>query len=88
MSWKIEIKPTAEKSYLKIDKRTRQKIKKALRELESAGDPFLHPKVRALTGKLDGDYRFRVGQWRILFTPDKAAMTIYVYAILLRKDAY
>ena len=30
MSWKIEIKPTAEKSYLKLDKKTRKRIKKAL----------------------------------------------------------
>jgi mRNA-degrading endonuclease RelE of RelBE toxin-antitoxin system len=88
MSWKIEIKPTAEKSYLRLDKKTRQRVKKALRELESAGDPFLHPNVRALTGKLYDDYRLRVGKWRILFTPDKASMTIYVYAILPRKDAY
>jgi mRNA interferase RelE/StbE len=88
MNWKIEIKPTAEKSYLKLDKKTRQRIKKALCELESAGDPFLHPNVRGLTGKLDGDYRLRVGRWRILFTPHKSSMTIYVYAILPRKDAY
>jgi mRNA-degrading endonuclease RelE of RelBE toxin-antitoxin system len=88
MSWKIEIKPTAEKAYLRLDKKTRQRAKKALGELETVGDPFSHPKVRTLTGKLHGDYRLRVGNWRILFTPDKASMTLYVYAILPRKDAY
>jgi len=30
MNWKIEIKPTAEKSYLKLSKKSRQRIKKAL----------------------------------------------------------
>lgn len=30
MSWKIEVKPTAEKYYLKLDKKTRKRIKKAL----------------------------------------------------------
>lgn len=88
MSWKIEIKPTAEKSYLRIDKKTRQRVKNALRELEFSGDPFLHPNVRGLTGKLYGDYRMRVGRWGILFTPDKASMTLHVYAILPRKDSY
>jgi mRNA interferase RelE/StbE len=88
MNWKIEIKPTAEKSYWRLDKKTRQRIKKALGELESSRDPFLHPNVRGLTGKLDGDYRLRVGRWRVLFTPHKASMIIYVYAILPRKDAY
>ena len=88
MTWKIEIKPTAEKSYVRLDKKTRQRVKKALRELESVNDPFLHPNVRALTGRLAGDYRLRVGQWRILFMPDKSSMTIHVYAILPRKNAY
>jgi mRNA-degrading endonuclease RelE of RelBE toxin-antitoxin system len=88
MNWKIEIKPSAEKSYLKLDKKARQRIKKALCEIESSSDPFLHPNVRGLTGKLDGDYLLRVGRRRILFTPHKASMTLYVYAILPRKDAY
>ena len=88
MSWKIEIKPSAEKQYLKLDKKTRKQIKESLIELEKQNDPFLHKNVRALTGELKGDYRLRVGRWRILFTPDKHSVTLFVYAILLRSDAY
>ena len=88
MSWKIEIKPTAEKHYLRLEKRTRKRIKEALVELESYENPFLHPNVRALTGKLQGDYRLRVGGLRVLFTPDENTRIIYVYAILPRGDAY
>ena len=88
MSWKIEVKPAAEKYYLRLGKGTRKRIKEALHELEGAEDPFLHPKVRALTGSLQGDYRLRVGKWRILFTPDKGKRLIYVYAIVPRGDAY
>jgi len=88
MSWKIEVKPTAEKYYLKLDKKTRKRIKKSLLELEKSENPLSHPKVRALTGKLQGDYRLRMGDWRILFTPDKDAKMLYVFAILPRGDAY
>ena len=88
MSWKIEVKPTAEKSYLKLDKRTRRRIKESLLELEKSENPLMHPKVRPLIGKLRGDYRLRVGGWRVLFTPDKDQKIIYVYAILPRGDAY
>jgi len=88
MSWKIEVKPTAEKYYLKLDKMTRKRIKKSLLELEKSENPLPHPKVRALTGKLQGDYRLRMGDWRILFTPDKDAKMLYVFAILPRGDAY
>lgn len=88
MRWKIEVKPTAEKYYLRLARNTQKRIKQALRELEDADEPFLHPNVRALTGRLHGDYRFRVGKWRVLFTPDKDKRMIYVYAILPRGNAY
>lgn len=88
MSWKIEIKPTAEKQYLKLDKKTRKQIKESLIKLEEQNNPFLHKNVRALTGELRGDYRLRVGRWRILFTPDKKSGILIVYAIIPRSSAY
>ena len=88
MPWKIEIKPTAEKYFLKLDKRTRKRIKEALQELEKSANPLLHQNVRSLTGQLRGDYRLRVGDWRILFTPDKNLKILYVYAIWPRGEAY
>ncbi len=88
MNWKIEIKPTAEKSYRKVDKKTRSRIKEALLKLEESNNPFLHENVRALTGELKGDFRLRVGDWRVLFTPDRERKVIYIYAILPRGEAY
>ncbi len=87
-NWKIEVKPTAEKYYLKLDKKTRFRIKEALRELENTDDPLLQPNVRALTGRLQGDFRLRVGKWRILFNTDVGKKMIYVFAILPRGSAY
>jgi mRNA interferase RelE/StbE len=87
-TWRIEVKPTAEKQYLKLDKKMRQRLKAALQDLEAQKTPLAHPSVKALTGKLKGDYRMRVGDWRVLFTPDQARKIIHVYAILPRGDAY
>ena len=88
MSWRIEVKPSAEKQYLRLDKPTRKRIKEALRELQDAERPLQHPRVRPLTGKLKGDCRVRVGGWRVLLTPDRESKVLYVYAILPRGDAY
>ena len=88
MSWTVEVKPTAEKYYLKLDKRTRGRVREALKSLENKGEPTAMPNIRALTGRLRGDYRLRVGKWRIIFTLDRAEKLIYVYAILPRGDAY
>ncbi len=88
MSWRIEVKPNAEKQYLKLDRKTRSRIKKALIDLEKEDNPLIAAGVRPLTGELKGDYRIRVGKWRILFTPDPAEKLIHVYAILPRGNAY
>ena len=87
-NWKIEVKPTAEKYYLKLGKKARTRVKEALRELETVDAPLLHPNVKALTGKLQGDFRLRVEKWRILFTPYIEKKIIYVFAIVLRGGAY
>lgn len=88
MSWRIEFKPSAEKQHLKLDKPTRRRVKETLRDLEGAEHPLIHPRVRPLTGKLKGDYRVRIGSWRILLTPDRETQTLHVYAILPRGNAY
>ncbi len=88
MSWRIEIKPSAEKQYLRLDAVTRRRIKETLRDLEDTEKPLQHPRVRPLTGKLKGDWRVRVGGWRLLMTPDRESEVLYIYAILPRGDAY
>lgn len=88
MSWRIEVKPSAEKQYLKLDRPTRERIKKALLDLQNAEQPLVHPRVRPLTGKLKGDYRVRIGGWRLLLTPDRRSRVLLVYALLPRGDAY
>ena len=90
MSWTIEIKPNAEKQYLKLDKKARKRIKESLALLENSENPFKSKSknIRPLTGELKGDFRLRVGKWRILFTPDKKMKKLDVYAILPRGDAY
>jgi mRNA interferase RelE/StbE len=88
LNWTIEIKPTAEKQYLRLDKTTRVRVKKALINLEQCDNPLFHSNVKPLVGELRGDYRYRFGGYRILFTPDKINKVIYVYAILPRGDVY
>jgi len=88
VSWTIEIKPNAEKQYRKCDKKTKKRFRGALSELEQQENPLFQHNVRALTGELRGDYRLRIGDWRILFTPDLERKKLYVYAILPRGNAY
>lgn len=88
MNWRIEVKPATEKQYLKLDRTMRSRIKKGMQELEKADDPIFCKNVRPLTGQLKGDFRLRVGAWRILFAVGREEMLIYVYAILPRGSTY
>lgn len=88
MNWKVEVKPSAEGQYRKLDRKSRQRVLAALRDLEDSANLFFHKDVRALTGSLKGDYRLRVGNLRILFSPDRNESRLYVYAILPRGKAY
>jgi mRNA-degrading endonuclease RelE of RelBE toxin-antitoxin system len=88
MSWKIEVKHTAEKQYLELDQKMRKRVKNALRHLESEKYPLKQQNVRALTGHLSGDYRLRIGNLRILFSPNKKTRILTVYAILPLSKAY
>lgn len=88
MNWRIDVHPSAEKQYLKLDAATRRRLKGALLDLQSTDQPLSHPRARPLSGKLKGDYRVRVGGWRILMTPDREARMLHVYAIIRRGDAY
>ncbi len=59
-----------------------------MKQLEEADRSLSHPHVRRLTGQLKGDFRLRVGGWRLLFTPEEEKGILSVYAILPRLDAY
>jgi len=87
-TWRVEVKPTAEKRLLKLDKSTRRRILQALQDLEATEQPLWQPQVRALTGELQGDFRLRVGNWRVLFAPDAGRKMLFVYAIVPRGEAY
>jgi mRNA-degrading endonuclease RelE of RelBE toxin-antitoxin system len=65
-----------------------RRVEEALRILEGQEPPFLGQNVRPLLGNLGGDYRIRVGDYRILFNPDFEANVIYIFAILPRGRAY
>jgi mRNA interferase RelE/StbE len=88
MSWKVEVKPSAEKQYRKLDKKTRARVLDALRTLEGMQNPLQHRDMRPLTGELKDDWRLRVGELRVLITPQEKSKTLMVYAILPRGSAY
>lgn len=72
------------KDLKKLDRVTRQRIAKKLQYFLAQEDPLVH--ARQLVHSNIGNYRFRVGHYRIVFDVD--GNTLQVVSIKHRKDVY
>lgn len=51
-------------------------------------DPFSHPNIKRLTGKLRGLFRYRIGDWRVVYRIDEESKQVVVLVIVHRSGAY
>ena len=83
MSYRLQIKPSAEKELQAIAQTVRQRIQRAIRKL---GDDPRPPGARKLANR--PEWRLRVGQYRIIYAIDDASQTIDIVKIGHRRDVY
>jgi len=65
---------------------TVKKINRCLLILEQ--DPYNHPNITALRGNLAGRYRYRIGDYRILYLVDEELKVVFVTLIAHRSKVY
>ena len=46
------------------------------------------PNIKKLKGPLAGAFRFRIGEWRVIYRIDKSQKQVIVLLIVHRKNAY
>jgi mRNA interferase RelE/StbE len=63
-----------------------KKIARCLEMLEQT--PRSHPNIKALKGTYAGYYRYRVGDYRVIYSVDDQAKQVLVEAIVHRREAY
>lgn len=83
MSFTVRLYREASKALDRIDRPTRERIMKRLRELEQA--PL--DKSKELKG-VDDVRSSRVGDWRILYTVSEEQSVLHVWAVRSRGQAY
>ena len=81
MVWSIRFTEEAREGLhdLHIDKQ--REIKRAVKKLANGSE-----KGKALTGRLERFYSFRIGKYRIVYTLDKDFLTVHVVGH--RRDVY
>ncbi len=76
----------AQQFYAEADKALAKKIARCLELLQQ--NPRFHPNIKPLKGNYSGYYRFRVGDYRVIYSIDDEAMQVLVDAIAHRSDVY
>jgi len=87
-SWSVELSRSALKALDQLERKTSLRILDRLEELGQCDNPLRHKDVRALEGKLKPYYRFRVGEYRVIFELDPEYKRIGILAIAPRSKIY
>lgn len=83
-SYRVELKPTAQKDFRKIPKKTLLRVLEGLEGL--AQNPF--PSQSIKLANADRLYRLRVGDYRVIYEVEAEASVITVHHVRHRREAY
>ena len=84
MNYSIIITHSAKKAIKNLDENTRTRIIKQMKEMQKC--PFTGD-VKPLKG-LPGEWRTRVGDWRIIYSVDRDQLIVMVLKVAHRGGAY
>jgi mRNA interferase RelE/StbE len=84
--FEVFLHPDAQKVYVNADKALAKKIARCLQQLEQT--PRFHPNIKALKGEYAGYYRYRIGDYRVIYQINDDLIEILVVAIVHRSEAY
>jgi mRNA interferase RelE/StbE len=84
--YKVELSRKAARFYQKTDTVTARRLNLAFAKLSQ--DPFKHYNIKRLRGELEGSYRLRVGDIRIVYSVDEKENIVYIEVIRFRGDVY
>ena len=87
MAWKVEFVPAAAKELKKLGRAEAARIITTLEtRIAALDDP--RQLGSALTGKLDGLWRWRIGDYRVVARIEDERITILVVRVAHRREAY
>ena len=86
MAWTLEYSPAAQKALRKLDRQTSGRILTRLAEISELEDA--HSRGKALTGKLTGLWRYRVGDYRLIASIEDGRFTVLILRVGHRREIY
>ena len=83
---KVVLNKKAQKQFERLDSVIKKRVTELFDELELSSNP--RSKGKALAGELSGLWRYRVGDYRVVYDIADSEMTIYAIKIAHRKEVY
>ncbi|MCU0524976.1 MAG: type II toxin-antitoxin system RelE/ParE family toxin [Elainella sp. Prado103] len=84
--YEVFLHPDAQAVYFNANPALAKKIARCLQQLEQ--NPKSHPNIKALKGDYAGYYRYRIGDYRIIYLIDNDLVQVLVVAIAHRSKVY
>jgi len=84
--YEVILYPDAQQFYAEADKPLAKKIARCLELLQQ--NPRFHPNIKPLKANYSGYYRFRVGDYRVIYSIDDETMQVLVDTIAHRSEVY
>jgi mRNA interferase RelE/StbE len=82
----VVLSPDANEFYGTADLPLAKKLARCFAQLER--EPRRHNNIKRLTGELSGLFRYRVGDWRVIYRIDDAKKSVFVLTIAHRREVY
>lgn len=84
--FRVDLTDAARDAYARADPPLARKVARCFHQLER--DPRRHSNIKRLTGQFAGLFRYRIGDWRVLYRIDDSSASVLVHDISHRRDVY
>jgi mRNA interferase RelE/StbE len=84
--YKVQLSLEAEKVFAKCNQTLAKKLVRCFQTLEKT--PHFHPNIKLLKGNYSGYYRYRVGDYRVVYSIDENIVLVNIILIAHRSKVY
>ncbi len=86
--WSLAPTPEFQKTVMRMDKKIKGRVLEAINVLSTRPKQLHGDTVKPLSGELRGRWRYRIGDFRLIYWPDEERRTVFLLAVLPRGAAY
>jgi len=84
--YEVVLSAQAQKNYASADQALAKKLARCFEQLEQS--PRYHPNIKPLKGDFAGYYRYRIGDYRVIYLVDDETNQVLVNTIAHRREVY